>query len=200
MILSSQAEVVSVAHLTLLRDREEAASCVSPALPAPNTSGRLWLKHLVNTEHAQGVRLFTTLAMGWLELHPFWDPELNGRPGNCLCKGARGVGSIFRGRQSLRASSSLFLASHFCCMEARAVPKMQSGTIGMSKMSSFSLSDRFVRLSYLARFCNTIFPIDFPVAWTMQYRMWRQMSVITAFSPRTFGLGLVFMASHGSAW
>lgn len=87
IILSSQAEVVSVAHLTLLRDREEAASCVSPALPAPNTSGRLRLKHLVNTEHAQGVRLFTTLAMAWLELHPFWDPELNGRPGNCPCKG-----------------------------------------------------------------------------------------------------------------
>lgn len=77
---------------------------------------------------------------------------------------------------------------------------MQSGTIGMSKMSSFSLSDKFVRLSYLARFCNTIFPVDFPVASTMQRRMWRQMSVITVFSPRTFGSGLVFMASHSSAW
>lgn len=57
-----------------------------------------------------------------------------------------------------------FLASHCRCMEASAEPKISSGTIGMSRMLSFSLSDRLARLSHHTRSCRTIVPSAFPVA------------------------------------
>lgn len=57
-----------------------------------------------------------------------------------------------------------FLASHCRCMEASAEPKISFGTIGMSRMLSFSLSDRLARLSHHARSCRTIVPSAFPVA------------------------------------
>lgn len=91
----------------------------------------------------------------------------------------------------------LNLASDFCCMEARPVSKILLGTIGMSKMSISSLSDRFVRLSHVICFCNTIIPIDFPVSWTVQHCMRRQMSMITVISSHTFW---ALAASHSSAW
>lgn len=90
---------------------------------------------------------------GWLGLHLFWDLELSGRLGYYFhhanihhrdeCSRCRWLS--FPGM----ASSSVFLTSHFCCMEARGVPKMLSVMINMSKMSSF-FSERFLRLSNLA--------------------------------------------------
>ena len=56
----------------------------------------------------------------------------------------------------------IFLTSPHFCIEARTVLNTPSGTTGMSRMSPFSLSDRFVRLSHLALSCNTIVDIDFP--------------------------------------
>lgn len=88
-------------------------------------------------------------CQGCLGLHLFWDLELSGRLGYHLrehsSQGQRCCWLSFPGM----ASSSLFLTSHFCCMEARGVPKMLSVMINMSKMSSF-LSERFLRLTNLA--------------------------------------------------
>ena len=57
------------------------------------------------------------------------------------CTGREGAGG-FRGRQRWRASSSFFLALHCRCIKANVGPKIPSGTVGMSRTSSFSLSDR----------------------------------------------------------
>lgn len=54
-------------------------------------------------------------------------------------------------------------------MEASAEPKVPSGTIGMSKMSSFSLSDRFARFNHHACSCSTRVSNIFPMAWMAQH-------------------------------
>lgn len=70
---------------------------------------------------------------------------------------------VFNWFNKLTSIHQLICASKFSpCL------KMPSGTIGMSKMSSLSRSERFVRLSHLALFCKSIVNIDFPVTWTLQ--------------------------------
>lgn len=77
-------------------------------------------------------------------------------------------GAAFRRRQNWSASSSFFLASHLCCIKVKAEPKIPSGTICMSSISSLSLSERLVRFSHRAHSCSTIEPSAFPEAWTGQ--------------------------------
>uniref|UniRef100_A0A3Q1EMR1 Basic helix-loop-helix ARNT like 2 n=1 Tax=Acanthochromis polyacanthus TaxID=80966 RepID=A0A3Q1EMR1_9TELE len=102
------------------------------------------------------------------------------------CAGGEGAGGI-RGRQRRRASSSLFLASHHRCIKSKADPKIPSGTIGMSRMSSFSQSDRLARLSHRARSCSIIDPSAFPVAQTAQRWTQRHRSVMTGISSHVAG-------------
>ncbi len=116
------------------------------------------------------------------------------------CRAGRGGGSDFPGRQRWRDSSSFFLASHLRCIQARVVPKTQSGTICMSTMSSSSISERFVRLRHLALSRNTIISIDLPVARTVQRCTRNQMSVIIVISSPTVASGLVAMSLLSSDW
>lgn len=75
-----------------------------------------------------------------------WGPVVN----SLRCNIGGGP-EAFHGRQSWSTSSSFFFASQRCCMEAKAEPKIPSGTIGICNISSFSLSNRFTRLNHRAR-------------------------------------------------
>lgn len=67
-----------------------------------------------------------------------------------------------------RFSSEAKLESFIICTDASIEKNRPSGTIGMSRISSFYLSGRLVRVRHHAHSCRAIIPMTFPVALISQ--------------------------------